>query len=232
MIGHSIRRWERDARGFTLAELLVALLIMGIVSGAVLTVFLTSLTTFTKGSVGTQVQQAGRIGADRLSRELRQARRLYSGTQAGFSFNLPAVSPCNQISFVLPHVALVTLSGTPTTSVYMTDANPTTGVMPYDGLYVSYYLSSGSPSLTAGQNASGPYLVRTWSDGTTLSSQIVAGNVTGLAFASGGGCPTTLSRLITVTVTAYQQANGVGASSQQVTSATDVVTLDIILRNQ
>ena len=232
MIWQGIRRWARDARGMTLAELLVVLLITSIVSGAVMTVFLTSITTFTKGSVGTQVQQAGRIGADRISRELRQARRLYSGTQGGFLFNLPAVSPCNQISFVLPHVALVTLSGTPTTFVYMTDANPVSGVMPYDGLYVSYYLSSGSPSLTAGQNGTGPYLVRTWYDGTTLSSQIVAGNVTGLTFASGGVCPTTLSRLVTVTVTAYQQANGVGASSQQVTSATDVVTLDVWLRNQ
>ncbi len=232
MIRQRIRRWARDARGMTLAELLVVLLITTIVSGAVLTVFLTSLTSFTKGSVGTQVQQAGRIGADRLSRELRQARRLYSGTQGGFSFNLPAVSPCNQISFVLPHMALVTLSGTPTTSIYLTDANPVSGVMPYDGTYVSYYLSSGSPSLAAGQNANGPYLVRTSYDGTTLSSMIVANNVTGLAFAVGGGCPTTLSRLMTVTVTAYQQANGVGASSQQVTSATDVVTLDVGLRNQ
>jgi hypothetical protein len=214
----------------TLAELLVVLLITTIVSGAVLTVFLTSLTSFTKGSVGTQVQQAGRVGADRLSRELRLARRLYSGTQGGFLFNLPAVSPCNQISFVLPHMALVTLSDA--SQVYLTDANPSTGVMPYDGLFVSYYLSSGSPSLTGGQNGTGPYLVRTWYDGTTLSSQIVANNVTGLAFAVGGACPTTASRLVTVTVTAYQQANGVGASSQQVTSATDVVTLDVGLRNQ
>ncbi len=229
MMRQRIRRWARDARGLTLAELLVVLLITGIVSGAVLTVFLTSLTTFTKGSVGTQVQQAGRIGVDRLSRELRQARRLYSGTQGGFSFNLPSVSPCNQISFVLPHMALVTLSAPPS-PVYMTDANPVSGAMPYDGSYVSYYLSSGSPLTTP--NTNGPYLVRTWYDGTTLSTLTVAGNVTGLAFASGGGCPTTSSRLVTVTVTASQQANGVGVSSQQVTSATDVVTLDIILRNQ
>jgi prepilin-type N-terminal cleavage/methylation domain-containing protein len=227
MMRHVIRRWERDARGLTLLELMTVLLIMSIVSGAVLTVFLTSLTTFTKGSVGTQVQQAGRIGVDRLSRDLRQARRLYSGTQGGFSFSLS----CTQISFVLPHLALVPLSTSPSTSVYMTDADPVSGAIPYDGSYVSYYLAA-TPSGTT-PSSTGPYLVRTAYAGATLSTVTVASNITALGFAvSGGGCPTTSARLLTVTVTAYQQANGVGVSSSNAVSSTDVVTLDITLRNQ
>lgn len=226
-------------RALTLVELLIVLAIMSLVAGAIMSVFMTSLRTYWKGSLNTQVQQAGRISFDRLTRDLRAARKLVTATvQGGFTFS----TSCTQISFILPHLGLVTLNDGKTV-IYATDLNGA-GSIPYDGYFVSYYLTlnQGSTVPNPGPNG-GPYLNKTVYDinAAALSTVTIAGpertaggttggaNVSNLAFAVGGGvggCPVVATRDILVTVTASQQATG------QNLQDTSVFTGDIALRNQ
>jgi prepilin-type N-terminal cleavage/methylation domain-containing protein len=224
-----MRRRLRDARGMTLMELMVVLLVFSLVSGAIFSLLFTSLKAYWKGDLTTQAQQGGRIGMDRLTRELRQARRLFDPssavTQGGFTFTTTCSPP--QISFVMPHIGPVTLADGST--IQATDPNPVTNVIPYDGSYVSYYLAGaqGTAPGSTTPNTAGPYLQRTvWNiASSTLTTQTIAGDVTALGLLAGGSCPTKASREITVTVTASQTAAG-----QNLTS-TDVVKSDVVLRN-
>lgn len=221
-----MRRRIQDARGMTLVELMVVLLVFSMVMGAVFSLLQTSLTAYWKGDLATQVQQGGRISLDRLTRDLRQARRIINSvTSGGFTFNTFCSTP--QISFVLPHLATVTLADG--TTIYATDAN-SSGTIPYDGSYASYYLAAAQGGTTP--NATGPFLEQTVYDlvGATLSTRSIATNVTGLAFLdrATGACPSTspAARDVVVTVTASQTATGQNVSS------TDVVKSDVTLRNQ
>jgi prepilin-type N-terminal cleavage/methylation domain-containing protein len=229
-----MKRRARDARGMTLIELMITLVVLTLVSGAIMSLFQATLKAYWKGTINTQAQQGGRIGFERLTREIRAARRLYTGTSAGFTFSLACSPSAPEISFVLPHYALVTLSGTPTTQVYTTDMSAQ-GQMPYDGTYVSYYLAASQPTPTnetPTPNSTGPYFVRTTYtiSSSTLSSSTIASNVTALSFldAVTAACPTTSSRQLTVTLTAYQQAAGQGNAI----SSTDIITENVELRNQ
>ncbi len=222
-----MRRYIRNDRGMTLVELLVVLLVFSMVMGAVFSIFSTSLTAYWKGDLATQVQQGGRISLDRLTRDLRQARAPLNGVSGGtFTFNTTC-TPNPQISFVQPHLGTVTLSSAGTSyPIYATDANAS-GQMPYDGYYVSYYLSATQGDTTP--NAVGPYLEKTVWDivNASLTTVSVASNVTGLTLAdrSTGSCPTAGSLEVTIQITASQTATGERVSS------TDVITSDVTLRN-
>jgi Tfp pilus assembly protein PilW len=211
----------------TLLELMMVLAITSLVAGAVFSVFMSSLTTYWKGDINTQVQQGARLAFDRLTRDLRSARSLCSSSTCTPSGSFPftvACTPNPQISFVLPHYGNMTLADG--SVIYGTDAD-SSGKIPYNGSYVSYYLAATQGSTT--QNASGPYLERTVYDitGVTLSTTSIASNITSLAFSAGGVCPTTASREVTVTVTASQNP-----ASQNIPPSTAVLTMDVTLRNQ
>lgn len=218
-------RLPGDARGMTLVELMIVMLVFSLVSGAVFSLLFTSLKAYWKGDLATQVQQGGRLAMDRLGRDLRQARRLLDSstqqTQGGFTFTT-SCGATPQISFVLPHLGNVTL--TDGSTIYATDPS-SSGAIPYDGSYVSYYLSATPGGTTP--NAAGPYLERTvWNiSGATLTTQSIAANITSLSFTAGGACPTKATRELTVTLTASQVASGQNVSS------TDTVTSDVSLRN-
>jgi prepilin-type N-terminal cleavage/methylation domain-containing protein len=219
----------------TLVELMIVLAIMAIVAGTIFSVFLTSLHAYWKGNVSTQVQQGARVALDRLTRDLREARFLYTGTQGGFAFNIGGpgcAQAAPQISFAFPHFGTMTLSDNVTT-IYATDPN-SSGQMPYTGSYVSYYLAASAGSTTP--NTSGPYLEKTIYDtnALTLTTITVANNITSLAVQAGTACPTTTSRELTATVTA--SSNPLGGTNPSgnanVPTSTAVVTMDIALRNQ
>lgn len=221
----------RDARGMTLLELMMVVAITSLVAGAVFSVFMSSLTTYWKGDINTQVQQGARVAFDRLTRDLRSARRLCSSstcTPSG-SFTFAVVcTPNPQISFALPHYGNMTLSDS--SVIYGTDPD-SSGRIPYDGSFVSYYLAATQGSTT--QNASGPYLERTVYNiqGVTTSTTTIASNITSLAFSAGGACPTTASRQVAVTVTATLPLPN-QPTSQSVPPSTAVLTMDVFLRNQ
>lgn len=213
-------------RGMTLIELMVVVAIMSVASSAMFSLLFAGLKTYWKGDVATQVQQGARISIDRMTRDLRQARRLINGVSetvgaTSVTFNTGCTTP--QISMALPHLASVSLADGST--IFAPDANAS-GTIPYDGWYVSYYLAAASNSATV--DTAGPYLIRATYDITnnTLALATVAGNVTALAFNPGGTCPTTSTREFTAQVTASQTQTGQNVSSQT------VVTDDVTLRNQ
>ncbi len=243
-----MRRWWQDSRGFSLVELVVALAVMSVTAGAIYALFFSGLKAYWKGDIMTQTQQGGRVAIDRLSRDLRQARRLINGvTASGFTFNTNDPTNCGntsapQISFVQPALGQIALSdGTNTYQIFGTLAN-TSDVMPIDGYYVSYYLATSN---TTGSTPPSPaaatgnpmflimvqYTLSPPASTASLSWSTVASDVTGLAFArqpaqSGNYCPDTTSREVTVTLTAGQNAVSQGVSS------TDNIALDVSMRNQ
>jgi prepilin-type N-terminal cleavage/methylation domain-containing protein len=212
-------------QGMTLIELMIVLLILSVTSSAMFSLLLTSFKVYWKGDVATQAQQGARISVDRMVRDLRQARRLITG--AGATVGSQTVSfqtSCTQISMALPHLASTTLADGST--IFATDPN-SSGAIPYDGSWVTYYLAASSNSSTP--NTTGPYLIRGSYDivANTITLATVAGDITGMALsATGGVCPTTASREFTMTLTAAQQATGQNVASQT------IVTDDVTLRNQ
>jgi|GEM_PF-1932153 len=229
-----VRRPSGD-RGMTLIELMIVMLILSVTSEAIFSLVYASLKTYWKGDVATQAQQGARISTDRMTRDLRQARRLINGVTktvgaTSVTFNTACSPSAPQVSFALPHLGNVSLADV--TVISATDPAPSTGTfpgstpavgtLPYDGWYVSYYLAASSNSATP--NTGGPYLIRASYDGNTLTLATVAGNITAFAL-NGGTCPTTTSREFTVQLTATQQAAGQNVSSQT------VVTGDVALRD-
>ena len=213
--------------GMTLLELMIVLVILSVASEAMFSLLYASFKTYWKGDVATQVQQGGRVSLDRMTRDLRQARRLITGTtrtvgSTSVTFTT-SCSPNPQISIVQPHVGTVTLSDG--SSIFAPDPNAS-GTVPYDGYDVAYYLTATSNGTTP--NASGPYLIRASYDivANTMAVSNVAANVTALSLSAGGSCPTTSTREFTVTLTASQTQASQGVSSQT------IVKDDVTLRNQ
>ena len=66
------RRLSRDERGFTLVELMVTMLVMGIVAGAVTSVAVNAFKTTSTITNRRDVFSDGRIALDRMSKQLRQ----------------------------------------------------------------------------------------------------------------------------------------------------------------
>ena len=62
-----------DQRGFTLAEFLVAIAIVGLVMAGVLTIIMTGNQTYLTGSNQVEAQQAARVALERMVREIRGA---------------------------------------------------------------------------------------------------------------------------------------------------------------
>lgn len=69
-----MRRVTRDARGFTLAELLVACAVLGLLMGAVFTLQRQGQFTYLVGAARVEVQQNARLGLDTMMNDLRLAR--------------------------------------------------------------------------------------------------------------------------------------------------------------
>jgi len=229
-----MKRLAYDIRGMTVIEVIIAVAVMAMIASTMATIFLTGIQVTWKANNNIQAQQNARIGLDALTRDLRQAGRLMaSATYGGFPF----ANSCSQVSFALPHVQRFTLSDG--TSVWAPDidsrsASATYGKVPYDGWYVSYYLTATDKGTTL--NSTGPYLVRTvWGDltGTPgLSSRTMARNMSSLTLADRmtSACPVPTVppptvQVITVTLVG-SQLDGKG----NVVSTT-TLTQDVKLRN-
>lgn len=68
----SLRRAERDERGFTLVELMVTAAVMGVVATAIIGVAISAFKTTATITNRRDVFNDGRIALDRLSKQLRQ----------------------------------------------------------------------------------------------------------------------------------------------------------------
>lgn len=76
-------RAGRDQAGFSLAELLVVVAILGLVMGGTGTLLAASQQGYALGAARVEAQQAARVGLERMARELREAG--YDPTGAGFA---------------------------------------------------------------------------------------------------------------------------------------------------
>jgi prepilin-type N-terminal cleavage/methylation domain-containing protein len=71
-----------DQQGFTLAELLVALALVGLISAGAVTLMVTGNKTYATGSKQIEAQQAARVALERMAREIRGAGYNPTGTIA------------------------------------------------------------------------------------------------------------------------------------------------------
>lgn len=70
----------KDQRGFTLVEVMSVVIILAIVMAGIMDLYARGIIFWSKGEKKVEVQDNLRIGLDRMTRELRQARQLYDGT--------------------------------------------------------------------------------------------------------------------------------------------------------
>jgi len=68
-----VRHACADQRGFTLAELLVAIAVVGLIMTGLLTFMMTGNQTYLTGSNQIEAQQAARVALERMAREIRGA---------------------------------------------------------------------------------------------------------------------------------------------------------------
>jgi len=71
-----LRRWLGDERGFTLAELLVATAVSGLVMAGVFVVQQGGQQAYLLGAARVETQQSARVTLDLMTRELRSARSM------------------------------------------------------------------------------------------------------------------------------------------------------------
>ena len=80
----------RDERGFTLTELLTALMALGLLLAAVVTIQQGVLQAYVTGSNKTEVQQNARVALERMAREIRETQ---SGLTEATATSLTFVDP-------------------------------------------------------------------------------------------------------------------------------------------
>lgn len=78
-----LRRRSADERGFTLAELLVAMTIMSVVTASITSVVISSFRVEQNQASLQAVVDDGRVSLQRIRRELRAARRIHEDSDAG-----------------------------------------------------------------------------------------------------------------------------------------------------
>jgi prepilin-type N-terminal cleavage/methylation domain-containing protein len=78
----------RDERGFTLIELLVTVAIFAMLSTAIMTTIMSISRATEVTKVTTDINQEARLAIDRMTRELRQARELYTATSTSIDFGV------------------------------------------------------------------------------------------------------------------------------------------------
>jgi prepilin-type N-terminal cleavage/methylation domain-containing protein len=96
----------RCPRGFTLAELLVALAILGLVLAGVVGIQQGALQAYVAGSNRVETQQNARVAVERMSRELREATAITVANATTITFTppdppAPAVPPAPNVTFTL-----------------------------------------------------------------------------------------------------------------------------------
>lgn len=150
-----LRAWLRNQRGFTLAELLLVVAVLGIVMAGVFAIQQQGQQAYLLGSDRVETQQNARIALDLLTRELRSAQSIDSvGSSHDIAFKVcdvdpldpPAApftipAPCAAPHFQ-PHTIAYGLSGTApdmTLTRKVDNGQPTPLVRGVQSLTMTYY---------------------------------------------------------------------------------------------
>lgn len=86
------RETAANDRGFTLAELLVAMAVFGIVLGGTYLIFQTNRQVFLRGQTRADIQQIGRLSMDRMVRQIRMAGYNFSPDTITNRFGFPTAT--------------------------------------------------------------------------------------------------------------------------------------------
>lgn len=108
-----MRRWLVNQRGFTLAELLVAVAVMGLVMAGVFVVQRGGQQAYLLGSSRVETQQNARVALDLMTRELRSATSVVTlGSATDLTFTVCGDPPPISVPCVTPSTMRYALSGT------------------------------------------------------------------------------------------------------------------------
>ena len=80
------QRFSKDERGFTLTEMLVTIIIMGVVLSALGSILDMSLRAFSFGNNKVEAVESARVGMEKMEREIRGAYRYDSSTSKNYLF--------------------------------------------------------------------------------------------------------------------------------------------------
>jgi len=109
----TMRHWLMNQRGFTLAELLVAVAVMGLVMAGVFVVQRGGQQAYLLGSSRVETQQNARVALDLMTRELRSATSVVTlGSATDLTFKVCGDPPPIPVPCVNPSTMRYALSGT------------------------------------------------------------------------------------------------------------------------
>ncbi len=109
----TMRHWLVNQRGFTLAELLVAVAVMGLVMAGVFVIQQQGQQAYLLGSSRVETQQNARVALDLMTRELRSATSVVTlGSPTDLTFKVCEDLPPIPVPCVNPSTIRYALSGT------------------------------------------------------------------------------------------------------------------------
>jgi len=190
-------------RGFTLAEVIVALGVLVLLGGAMVAFYSSGARYFARSSMFSQVSAAATMAAKSIAADAQQAMAVKSGT------SLPAEECSSAAQLVLAMPAI----------------DPATGynqVPLQEGAWVRYYLSDKSGAY----GSTGPYLwrgVKRLSEGVWRTDKCLARSVTGLHFGYAPG----LAQASRVVISVTAATSGGGGRSTVASESTEA-----LLRNR
>lgn len=139
-----MRRFLRDQRGFSLAELLVVTAVLGLVMAGVIAIQQKGQQVYTYGSNRVEAQQNARVALDIMTRELRSAQQILTLGGAG---NLTFLNQDSiQVQYQLSGTNLNRISGGSTETLIG-------GVQALTMTYCAVWNASGNTCTTAAASA-------------------------------------------------------------------------------
>jgi prepilin-type N-terminal cleavage/methylation domain-containing protein len=169
-----------NERGYTLAELLTAIAVMGLLLAGLLLTLQQGQTAYQYGARRAEVQQNARVALDRMLRELRSATTIITSTTTDVKFTYcdgtnPATTSCDSTMLVTVEY---TLSGTPSAgSPVQLQRNQTGAANQPDiliggvgALTITYYDVNNAVTTTAGNVRSVEIQITTVPEDTTLAA--------------------------------------------------------------
>ncbi len=165
----SVTSGQRRARGFSLIEMIVSIVLLGILLAAAAPIFSTSLQSYVESRSRIDTLSKARFATERIARELREVRN------AGGTYSFATMLP-NAVSFTNASGTTVTITAAPP-DVMLAYSVPNVSSILTDelgaatDLSFTYYDSSGIPGATAATVAEVQVSLTLTKDGVSYPQQ-------------------------------------------------------------